>query len=171
MKRNTTHRTRDRYLTPEEAAKYREIREQIEREMPEILERRKRQRELEQAAAEAGTPFVRNPACIAAEQQAVKDYPGCDEFRGGVVREESDQIVVDVVYGKRGFDFFPMPIARYVVDTAMKARRYAARGSASYPQAAQTIQFAEFAAAKIAGRWRGGASGSFRPRQEPGTER
>jgi hypothetical protein len=39
MKRNVTHRTRDRYLTTEEAAKYREIREQIEREKPEINSR------------------------------------------------------------------------------------------------------------------------------------
>ena len=36
MKRNITHKSRGRYLTPEEAAKYREIREQIEREKPEI---------------------------------------------------------------------------------------------------------------------------------------
>lgn len=36
MKRNITSKTRDRYLTPEEAAKYRAIREQIEREKPEI---------------------------------------------------------------------------------------------------------------------------------------
>jgi hypothetical protein len=36
MKRNFTNKTRDRYLTPEEAAKYRAIREQIEREKPEI---------------------------------------------------------------------------------------------------------------------------------------
>lgn len=39
MNRNITHRTRDRYLTPEEAAKYRKIREQIEREKPEISAR------------------------------------------------------------------------------------------------------------------------------------
>jgi uncharacterized protein with PIN domain len=36
MKRNIRHETRDRYLTPEEAAKYRAIREQIEAEKPEI---------------------------------------------------------------------------------------------------------------------------------------
>ncbi len=49
MKRNITNKTRDRYLTPEEVAKYRAIRKQIEREKPEInariradLEARKR---------------------------------------------------------------------------------------------------------------------------------
>ncbi len=36
MKRNVTSRTRDRYLTPEEAANYRAIREQIELEKSEI---------------------------------------------------------------------------------------------------------------------------------------
>jgi hypothetical protein len=36
MKRNITHKSRGRYLTPEEVAKYRAIREQIEREKPEI---------------------------------------------------------------------------------------------------------------------------------------
>ena len=51
MKRNIVHKSRGRYLTPEEAAKYRAIREQIEREKPEIdarnraeLEKRKRLR-------------------------------------------------------------------------------------------------------------------------------
>jgi len=39
MKREIKTRTRDRYLTAEEAAKYREIREQIEREKPEIAAR------------------------------------------------------------------------------------------------------------------------------------
>jgi predicted XRE-type DNA-binding protein len=43
MARNITHRTRDRYLTPEEAAKYRKIREQIEEEKPEINARIKAQ--------------------------------------------------------------------------------------------------------------------------------
>jgi hypothetical protein len=51
MKRDITHKSRGRYLTPEEVAKYRAIREQIEREKPEInariraeLEKRKRLR-------------------------------------------------------------------------------------------------------------------------------
>ena len=39
MKCNVRSKTRDRYLTPEEAAKYRAIREQIEREKPEIAAR------------------------------------------------------------------------------------------------------------------------------------
>lgn len=45
MPRNITRRTRDRYLTPEEAAKYRKIREQIEAEKPEISARIKAQLE------------------------------------------------------------------------------------------------------------------------------
>jgi len=36
MKRDITERTRDRRLTPEEAARYRKVREQIEVEKPEI---------------------------------------------------------------------------------------------------------------------------------------
>lgn len=45
MPRNITQSTRDRYLTPEEAAKYREIRDQIEEEKPEINARLKAQLE------------------------------------------------------------------------------------------------------------------------------
>ncbi len=45
MQRKITRRTRDRYLTPEEAAKYRKIREQIEEEKPEINARIKGQLE------------------------------------------------------------------------------------------------------------------------------
>jgi predicted XRE-type DNA-binding protein len=36
MERKIKHLKRDRYLTPEEAAKYRKVREQIEAEKPEI---------------------------------------------------------------------------------------------------------------------------------------
>ncbi|MCI0361705.1 MAG: helix-turn-helix domain-containing protein [Planctomycetaceae bacterium] len=43
MKRNIKHTTRDRYLTPEEGAKYRAIRQQIEAEKPEIAARIRRQ--------------------------------------------------------------------------------------------------------------------------------
>jgi len=43
MKREIRHRTRDRKLTPEEAAKYRAIREHIEQEKPEIAARLKEQ--------------------------------------------------------------------------------------------------------------------------------
>jgi predicted XRE-type DNA-binding protein len=45
MKRNISGKTRDRYLTPEEAAKYRIIREQIEEEKPQINARIKDQLE------------------------------------------------------------------------------------------------------------------------------
>jgi predicted XRE-type DNA-binding protein len=55
MPRNITQRTRDRYLTPEEAAKYRKIREQIEAEKPEINARFKAQ--LESSASSAQRAF------------------------------------------------------------------------------------------------------------------
>lgn len=45
MPREITHRTRDRYLTPEEAEKYRKIRGQIEEEKPQINARIKAQLE------------------------------------------------------------------------------------------------------------------------------
>jgi hypothetical protein len=127
MKRNITQRTRDGYLTPEEAAKYLAIREQLDKEMPEIVERHKRRRELEQANSNAGLPIAAHPACIAAERQASKDYPGCDEFKGGIVHEAPGQIVVEVACGKHGFDLFPIPIARYVIDPLVMTARQVSR--------------------------------------------
>ncbi len=50
MRRNITQRTRDRNLTPEEAAKYRKVREQIEIEKPEINARLKAQLEAASSA-------------------------------------------------------------------------------------------------------------------------
>jgi predicted XRE-type DNA-binding protein len=53
MPRNITQRTRDRHLSPEEVAKYRKIRQQIEEEKPEINAYFKAQLESPETAKQA----------------------------------------------------------------------------------------------------------------------
>lgn len=98
MPRKITQHTRDRYLTPEEGAKYRKIREQIEAEKPEINARFKAQLE---AASKAQRAFqqlklVREAKGVSLRE--IQDLTGIDASAlSKLERGERENFTVDTL--------------------------------------------------------------------------
>jgi predicted XRE-type DNA-binding protein len=98
MPRNIIHTSRDRYLTPEEAAKYRTVREQIEKEKPEINARLKAQLEAASSAQRVLQQLREVREAKGLSLRDIQDLTGIDaSFLSKLERGERENFTVDTL--------------------------------------------------------------------------
>ncbi len=98
MPRKITRITRDRYLTPGEAAKYRKIREQIEAEKPEIAARFKSQLEAASTVQKAFRQLRDVREAKGLSLRDIQDLTGIDPSAlSKLERGERDNFTVDTL--------------------------------------------------------------------------
>ena len=98
MKREVTEITRDRFLTPEEAAKYRKVREQVEAEKPEINARIRAQLEAMSSAQRIFQQLKEIREMKGLSLQDVQDLTGIDASAlSKLERGERENFTIDTV--------------------------------------------------------------------------